>query len=360
MQVKQQDGRKLKILLVGPYPPPYGGIATTMFDLRRYLINRGSGDVIVLNIGEGRGASSDEYLSVHGYWDFIRTIVRFGFRGYIIHLETNGHNFKSWVSGFICAVVGYLNGRKTIVAFGSGNLPVYLQDLNWWSLFIVRAVMRWAGVIICRNESMVEALRSMKVKAPRIEMVPGFMGLVDRQTGEVPQYVKSFCTAHVPILGATVTLAPEYGVPLLLEAMSVLRERYPKIGVVLIGISRESEDLILADERLRECVLLAGILSPDVTLGVMGCLSLFVRPTYFEGDSVSVREALALGIPVVASNAGFRPDGVRQFKVGDCEDLCRQLDEAIVQSKLNSMPHTDRPLSGGSASRMLDLYYSLS
>ena len=31
----------------------YGGIAMTIFDLRRYLLDREVGDVNVLNIGEG-------------------------------------------------------------------------------------------------------------------------------------------------------------------------------------------------------------------------------------------------------------------------------------------------------------------
>jgi len=75
MRVKRQDDRKLKLLLVGPYPPPYGGIAMTMFDLRRYLVGREVGDVIVLNIGEGRRVPSDDYMSAHGYWDFVRLIL---------------------------------------------------------------------------------------------------------------------------------------------------------------------------------------------------------------------------------------------------------------------------------------------
>jgi glycogen(starch) synthase len=359
MRVKRQDDRKLKLLLVGPYPPPYGGIAMTIFDLRRYLLRQQVGEVIVLNIGEGRQAKSQEFTPVQGELDYLLQVAKFAWRGYTIHLETNGHNFKSWLSALVCVLVGLLNGRKTVIAFGSGNLPVYIRDVNGWERLVVVVVMRWAGIVICRNESMVEALRSVGMKTSRIEVVPGFMGLADRQIGEVPQLVKVFCATHAPVLGATVNLEPEYGVPLILEALGLLRERYPKIGLVFIGIGREAEDLILADVGLRECVLLAGILSPDVTLGVMALLSVFVRPTYFEGDSVSVREALALGIPVVASDAGFRPDGVRQFKVGDCSDLCRQLNEILRQTDKKAQVHREWHFESGNASRMLNLYYTL-
>jgi glycosyltransferase involved in cell wall biosynthesis len=42
----------------------------------------------------------------------------------------------------------------------------------------------------------------------------------------------------------------------------------------------------------------------------MAQCSVFVRPTYFDGDAASVREALALGVPVVASDVGGTKDAV--------------------------------------------------
>ena len=58
-------------------------------------------------------------------------------------------------------------------------------------------------------------------------------------------------------------------------------------------------------------------------------LTLFLRPTYFDGDSLSVREALALGVPVVASATDFRPDGVITFRIGDLQDFLEKLRHAI-------------------------------
>lgn len=47
----------------------------------------------------------------------------------------------------------------------------------------------------------------------------------------------------------------------------------------------------------------------------------FARCTYYDGDATSIREALVLGVPVVASNTDFLPESVIKFMVGDVHEL---------------------------------------
>ena len=330
----------------------------TVFVLRHYLISHDLGKVVVLNIGERRNERSNESLSTKGPLDYLRKVIRFARQGYIIHLETNGHNLKSWLSALICMLAGYLNGRQTIIAFGSGSLPLYLRQVSGWKKLVVRGVVRGAGIIVVRNKDMVHALEGFGDK-PRIEVVPGFMGLHGRQVGPPPKTVEQFCKTHEPVLGATVNLSPEYGVPLVLQATEQMQKRYPKLGLILIGIGSEAENHLPELALDRDHVLLAGQLAPDVTLSVVQRFSVFLRPTYFEGDSLSVREALALGVPVVASDTGSRPDGIGLFKVGDCADLCRQLDLVLEQGNSATRPNAPAQLEEGSALRMVDLYRKL-
>src|SRR6185503_11969747 len=58
---------------------------------------------------------------------------------------------------------------------------------------------------------------------------------------------------------------------------------------------------------------------------LMARSAVFVRPTFRDGDSISVREAVSLGVPVVASNVGSRPDGVALFEAGDISGLVEQI-----------------------------------
>ena len=43
----------------------------------------------------------------------------------------------------------------------------------------------------------------------------------------------------------------------------------------------------------------------------------FIRSTAFDGDALSVREAMTLGIPVIATETDFRPEGVIKYGIGD-------------------------------------------
>ena len=71
----------------------------------------------------------------------------------------------------------------------------------------------------------------------------------------------------------------------------------------------------------------------DRTLvAIRGC-DAFLRTTRYDGDSISVREALALGTPVVASETGMRPDGIIPFPVGDAVALERAVGHALEARK---------------------------
>jgi glycosyltransferase involved in cell wall biosynthesis len=71
-------------------------------------------------------------------------------------------------------------------------------------------------------------------------------------------------------------------------------------------------------------MLLLGDVEHDRCLSVMGASDLFLRPTLHDGDSLSVREALSLGVPVVASRTGNRPGDVHLFQPGDVDDMVAQ------------------------------------
>ena len=57
-------------------------------------------------------------------------------------------------------------------------------------------------------------------------------------------------------------------------------------------------------------VLLYGDMPHAVTLRAMLECDMLLRTTLYDGDSVSVREALYIGTPVIATDNGMRPPGV--------------------------------------------------
>ena len=331
----------------------------TVLDLRQYLMERRICDVQVLNIGEGRAVKNGESLCVNGHWDFFHKVMSFARKGYLIHLETNGHNFKSWLSAFVCTAAGCLNGRKTIIAFGSGNLPSYLRQVRGCRRIVAKLVLALAGVVICRNQNMVDAIQKIHDGQKRIEIVPGFMGLHTRKPADVSKPFEEFCRTHTPLVGATVKLEPEYGVVLALQVMQRLLKEHSKLGLVLLGIGPDATEQLSELTAVRGHVHLAGEVDANVALSMMRRLDLFLRPTYFDGDSLSVREALALGIPVVASDTGLRPNGVVLFETGVADDLEKKLNYAMRHRDEVIQRQRNGSKTEGSVDLMMRIYRRL-
>lgn len=344
----------MKLLLVGPYPPPYGGIATTVRDLHRYLSGRPGWEVAVLDIGERRREPGGDRIAAPGPSAYLGTLLRFARRGYTIHLETNGHNDKSWLSALACVAAGRLNGGRTVVAFGSGGLPAYLRGARGWRRLVAGLVLRSAGRLICRNLPMREALAEAGAPRERLVVLPGFLGLEATSPAPVPPELAQFLDRHEPVLGVTTGVGPEYGLSLLFAALVALIPVFPRIGLVLMGPGVEPE----GEGALRAHVACTGPLPREVALGVMRRLTLFVRPTLIDGDANSVREALELGVPVVASATDYRPPGVLTFRRGDVADLVRAVRQSLEwPEEARRRVEAYRPVEG--FARMMTLYRGL-
>jgi glycosyltransferase involved in cell wall biosynthesis len=87
----------------------------------------------------------------------------------------------------------------------------------------------------------------------------------------------------------------------------------------------------------------------------MASCDLFVRPTNTDGDSVSIREALHLGLPVVASDAVSRPEVCSIFATRDMDDF-----ERAVRHVLDHLDKHKRAIEDfnlpDNAQPILDIY----
>src|SRR5262249_1967123 len=65
------------------------------------------------------------------------------------------------------------------------------------------------------------------------------------------------------------------------------------------------------------------------TLRAMRTCDLFLRTTLYDGDAVSVREAIHLGVPVIATDNGMRPVGCDLIPIADAGALIRAIEQRL-------------------------------
>jgi len=324
-----------KILLVGPYPPPFGGISVQILRLQKSL-QRSGFLCQVLNIGEYRSEDIPGAISIKSHIGYLWNLFDFARQGYIIHLVTSGHNFKSWLSALACSLAGLINRKRSVIAVGSGLLPKYIASSRGLEKKIIRLTLKLAGAVICRNDDSMASLILSGAPEKTTVIIAGFLGVNPAEIGEVPEEIQNFIGQHQPVIGAHAIVDPEYGLQLLLDAFSALVQDFPNLGMILIGLKESEAEQLSGYQCLRQQLLPTGFLHHPAALAVMRSLRVFVRATFFDGDSNSVREALSLGVPVVASNTDFRPPGVTLFAIGNKEDLVRQVKHVLKQQPINS------------------------
>ena len=157
---------------------------------------------------------------------------------------------------------------------------------------------------------------------------------LDFQSTSLSPETEEFLAKHNPVFFSYVSFRTEYRLEVLREAMSRFRRRYLEAGFIWLGFPEK--EYPLAEEYVngwpeseRRSLLLLGNLAHQEFLTLMLRCTACVRTPACDGVSASVREALGLGIPVVASENGRRPTGVITYDECDPEDLCAKLTFAV-------------------------------
>jgi glycosyltransferase involved in cell wall biosynthesis len=148
----------------------------------------------------------------------------------------------------------------------------------------------------------------------------------------MPQDLESWINKHHPILSTAMFFRPEYGFDVLVSGLKKLAGNYPEIGCLVMGSGedRMAAEMLTRKAGLTESVQFLGDVNHEMCLALMARSHVFVRPTFCDGDSISVREAVGLAIPVVASAVGTRPLEARLFEPGNVEGMIAQIERALV------------------------------
>ncbi|HUT59160.1 MAG TPA: glycosyltransferase [Phycisphaerae bacterium] len=307
------------VAIWGTWPPPYGGMATHIVrllerlepeDIRARVFNRASG-----------GQDPPRAVSVRGRE--VRWFLRFACCApeRVLYVFTGRPLVR-----LLAWLLRRLRGKRYILRVGEESLLKTLA--GGWSLgrWATLVALRGADCVVAVSPHLAEPILRAGVPPERVHVIPGFIPPGD-PSAEPPAEVTDFARRHCPVLSANGQIWIEagrdsYGLDLLLEALDALRREHPGIGLMLSLYDRRGavSGLEQLKARIDEMGLASHVLirdEPHEFWPMLKHTDIFLRPTRTEGDSGSIREAIYLGVPVVASDAVPRPKPVVLFRSGD-------------------------------------------
>ena len=342
-----------RILLVGDFPPPHGGVAVHVEVLQRAVRSRG-GECTVLDIGKGQ-LPGDGVVPAGGYASFTARLVGHALRGYRIHVHTSGANRKSWALAAICAAAGKLARVPPLITFHSGLGPAWLAE-DPTRARVACAVGNSFGTVVAVSEDIREALLCCGVARERIEVLPAFTHSF-LQPGTPPAGFRELREEAAPLYCAMLAPGPVYGAEALLRAFVEVHQRNPRARLALYGPGTLEPELLRWAGAAACAIRAFGELHRPAALALIAGSDVFVRPTLADGDSVSVREAVALGRVVVATSVGTRPPEARLAPPGDAAALARALTEAADKGPVLRLARDgEKDPSADCVHRLLTLY----
>jgi glycosyltransferase involved in cell wall biosynthesis len=118
------------------------------------------------------------------------------------------------------------------------------------------------------------------------------------------------------VVGALGNLYPVKGHADLVRALGLLRERCPRMHVVLLGRGETREPLLTlaASLGVADRLHLAGF--REDAAACLGVMDAFAMPSLSEGMPLSLLEAMAAALPIVATRVGGVPEAVEDGRTG--------------------------------------------
>ncbi|WP_374692417.1 glycosyltransferase family 4 protein [Accumulibacter sp.] len=220
-------------------------------------------------------------------------------------------------------------GAKTIFHLHDGSFPDWYAKRSKRTQGLVRRMFRDVDRVVVLTETWKDWVRTIEPQA-RVCVIGNPV--------TVPVQPSACLPGRILFLGR---LRQEKGVLDLLQALAKLREAHPDFVVTCAGdgdlaaIHRYAQDLGIAER-----VHLPGWVDGAEKEKLLSEASLFVLPSYFEGLPVGVLEAMAYGMPVIATDVGGVRDAIGEdagvlITPGDIAALAQAIEAVLDNPTLN-------------------------
>lgn len=300
----------LHIALIGPLPPPSGGMANQTRQLAHLLEQEGLAVDLVQVNPPYRPQWAGRLPGIRAVFRLLPYLARLWHTtryADITHIMAN----SGWAWHLFAApalIISRLQGVPVIINYRGGNAGAFLQR----QARIVLPIMRQAKTIAVPSRFLAELFERYDLP---VMIVPNIIDL-DRFKATADLTLRKPVSAG-PHLIVTRNLEALYDISTALNAFQQIHRQWPNARLTIAGSGPERQNLEIqaAQLRLADAVTFSGRLELQAMTELYASAHIMLNPSRVDNMPNSVLEAWASGVAVVSTAVGGVP-----YLVGNGED----------------------------------------
>ncbi len=291
----------------------------------------------------------------------------------IVHTHTSKAGFIGRIAAKYCKIPIIIHTTHGLIYIPDSNIPGIPDFSIVNKMFLI--LERWAGkytdaltVLSNAEKKMCHTLNLANEQ--KVHTISNGIDLErytkNEDAGNAVRKSLGIDQSEIVILSVG-RLTSEKGHSFLLKGFFRLLDRHESIRLIIAGDGPERINLEsqISDSSNTQNVIFSGY-SNDIP-SLLSAADIFVLPSLYEGFGLAIIEAMAVGLPVIASNVGGIPEIINSknngflFKKGDVTELTEQLNELVMnrQKRTELGRNALKTSKKYSLQKMLDSYYAL-
>jgi glycosyltransferase involved in cell wall biosynthesis len=289
------------IAIVGPKPPPLGGMALQALALHQHLVKESIPNRFI--------ATNPELPGILARLKGVRTLIQSVIyvielfralpRVSVVHvLGASYFYFFSRVAPAI--VIGRIMGKRVVLNYRGGAGPSFFARFGW----VASPIVRIADLVTVPSAYLERCFAARKIAC---RVVPN---LIDLQRFKYRR--RELGSARLLV---NRNLEPMYNVGMALCSFQIIKKQFPDACLDVVGSGSQEDSLKrwVAEQRLTG-VAFHGAIAPERMPEFLDQADVLLNPTRVDNLPISLLEAFASGLPVVTTNVGGIPDLIGETK----------------------------------------------
>lgn len=324
-----------RIVLLGPSPPPYGGVAIFTSGLFEFVRDYG-----VELWSEGVHKRLNIRPTNYRRLGLVPLLLTRGRRARIIDQYHFLIEYPNPLMVPIWVALKFVLRFKWIKVVHDGSLPSRYKTFSALRRLLFRLSVGSVDEFVTVNDNIGHFLRNEIRVRKTVRTVNALLPIAPVEARALPPELESALARYDKVVVSTGVFIPSYGFAPVADAVDTIRHESGKnVGLVLI------DGAFIRDEAYRNTVLqqrdwiieLDRVPHPQV-LQIFKQSNVFVRGFRYEGYGLSRIEAIWCGIPVIAAR-GEESRGILLYDFEDTEALLAHLRKVLTDSDSGDIDH---------------------